>query len=420
MAALLVLGFSSGLPLYLTGRALQAWMTVAGVNLTAIGFISLASLPYSIKFLWAPLIDRFSLPFLGRRKGWIVVTQFLLALAICSMALQRPAQALQFVAVNAVIIAFLSATQDIVIDAYGTDILDRHEVGAGAGIKVLGYRVAMIMAGGVALMLADSLSWPIVYALLGALMLVVLAICTRVPEPPMRDAPSTMRDAVSMPVADFFSRLGLGRGICILAFVVLYRLGDSLIDNMTTPFLLQTGFSQTDVGAVQGGIGLFITIVGVLAGGAVLSRIGINRCLWIFGVLQLASNFAYLLLAQVGRNYPMMVATIVVENFCYGLATAVIVGFIMSLCNPKFSATQYALLSGVLAAGRNFIAAPAGSIVEYTGWPLFFLISVAAAVPGMALLPFFAPWRKNADLSMGLYSTVPSTGPAPRQREQNY
>jgi len=397
MASLLILGFSSGLPLYLTGRALQAWMTVAGVNLTAIGFISLVSLPYSIKFLWAPLIDRFSLPFLGRRKGWIVVTQFLLAVAIAAMALQRPAQALQVVAINAVIIAFLSATQDIVIDAYGTDILDRHEVGAGAGIKVLGYRAGMIMAGGVALMLADRLSWPIVYALLGALMLLVLAVSTRVPEPVLRDEPpSSLKDAVRMPIADFFSRLGLARGICILAFVVLYRLGDSLIDNMTTPFLLQTGFTQTDVGAVQGGIGLFITIVGVLAGGAVLSRIGINRSLWIFGVLQLASNFAYLLLAHIGKDYPMMVATIVVENFCYGLATAVIVGFIMSLCNPRFSATQYALLSGVLAAGRNLLAAPAGSIVEYTGWPLFFLISVAAALPGMALLPFFAPWRKTA------------------------
>ena len=395
MASLLILGFSSGLPLYLTGRALQAWMTVAGVNLTAIGFISLVSLPYSIKFLWAPLIDRFSLPFLGRRKGWIVVTQFLLAVAIAAMALQRPAQALQVVAINAVIIAFLSATQDIVIDAYGTDILDRHEVGAGAGIKVLGYRAGMIMAGGVALMLADRLSWPIVYALLGALMLLVLAVSTRVPEPVLRDEPpSSLKDAV--PIADFFSRLGLARGICILAFVVLYRLGDSLIDNMTTPFLLQTGFTQTDVGAVQGGIGLFITIVGVLAGGAVLSRIGINRSLWIFGVLQLASNFAYLLLAHIGKDYPMMVATIVVENICYGLATAVIVGFIMSLCNPRFSATQYALLSGVLAAGRNLLAAPAGSIVEYTGWPLFFLISVAAALPGMALLPFFAPWRKPA------------------------
>jgi MFS transporter, PAT family, beta-lactamase induction signal transducer AmpG len=398
MASLLVLGFSSGLPLYLTGRALQAWMTVEGVNLTAIGFISLTSLPYSIKFLWAPLIDRFSLPFLGRRKGWIVFTQLLLALAIAAMALQRPAEALQVVAINAVMIAFLSATQDIVIDAYGTDILDRYEVGAGAGIKVLGYRAGMIMAGGVALMLADRLTWPTVYALLGVLMLLVLAVSTRVPEPVLRDEPpSSMKDAVRMPIADFFSRLGLSRGLFVLAFVVLYRLGDSLIDNMTTPFLLQTGFTQTDVGAIQGGIGLFTTIIGVLAGGAVLSRIGINRSLWIFGVLQVASNFAYLLLANIGKNYPMMVATVVVENFCYGLATAVIVGFIMSLCNPKFSATQYALLSGVLAVGRNFIAAPAGSIVQYTGWPAFFLISVAVALPGMALLPFFAPWRKGVE-----------------------
>ena len=396
MAALLLLGFSSGLPLYLTSRTLQAWMTVAGVNLTAIGFISLFSLPYSLKFLWAPLIDRFSFPFLGRRKGWLMVTQLALAIAIAAMAFQRPAEALQLVAINAVLIAFLSASQDITIDAYGTDILDRHELGAGAGIKILGYRAGMILAGGVALIVADKLSWPAVYLMLSVLMLLILVVSTRVPEPILRESPpSSLADAVRMPFVDFFNRIGHTRGIWILLFVVLYRLGDSLIDNMTTPFLLQTGFSQTDVGTIQGGIGLFMTIAGVLAGGTVLSRIGINRSLWIFGVLQLASNFAYLVLANAGQNYPMMVATVVIENFCYGLAIAVIVGFIMSLCDPKFSATQYALLSSVLAVGRTVLAAPAGSIAEFTGWPLFFLISVAAALPGMALLPLFAPWKKN-------------------------
>jgi PAT family beta-lactamase induction signal transducer AmpG len=396
MAALLLLGFSSGLPLYLTSRTLQAWMTVEGVNLTAIGFVSLFSLPYSLKFLWAPLIDGFSFPFLGRRKGWLIVTQLALAAAIAAMALQNPAGALQLVAINAVAIAFLSATQDITIDAYSADILDRHEVGAGAGVKVLGYRAGMIVAGGTALIVADKLSWPTVYVLLGGLMLLILVISTRVPEPVLRERPpSSLAEAVRMPFIDFFNRLGRARGMWILAFVLLYRLGDSLIDNMTTPFLLQTGFSQTDVGAIQGGIGIFTTIVGVLAGGAVLSRIGINRSLWIFGVLQLASNFAYLLLASVGRNYPMMAATIIIENFCYGLATAVIVGFIMSLCNSKFSATQYALLSSVVSVGRTVLAAPAGAVAGLTGWPVFFLISVAAALPGMALLPLFAPWKKR-------------------------
>lgn len=411
MAALLLLGLSSGLPLYLTSRTLQAWLTVAGVDLSAIGFISLVSLPYSLKFLWAPLIDGFSFPFLGRRKGWLMVTQLALAIAIATMALQRPAEALQLVAINAVVIAFLSATQDITIDAYSTDILDRHEVGVGAGIKIVGYRAGMVLAGGVALILADRLSWPTVYALLGILMLLILVFSARVAEPALRDAPpSSLREAVRMPFVDFISRTGGTRGIWILAFVVLYRLGDSLIDNMTTPFLLQTGFSQTDVGTVQGVIGLFTTIVGLLAGGAVLSRIGIDQSLWIFGILQLTSNFAYLLLANVGRNYPMMVATIIIENFCYGLATAAIVGFIMSLCNPKFSATQYALLSSVMAVGRNVLAAPAGSIAEATGWPLFFLISVAAALPGMALLPLFAPFP-----NMGLCSGFPSRGQARKQ-----
>jgi len=195
-----------------------------------------------------------------------------------------------------------------------------------------------------------------------------------------------------MPLADFFARSGTARGTWILAFILLYRLGDSMINNMTTPFLLQAGFSQTDIGVIQGGVGLLATITGVLAGGLVIARIGINRSLWVFGILQAASNFAYLVLAYVGREYAVMVAAIVIENVCYGLATAALVGFIMSLCNPRFSATQYALLSSLIAVGRDVIASPSGSIAEKLGWPAFFLISIIAAIPGMLLLPLFAPW----------------------------
>ena len=388
MAALLLVGFSSGLPFYLTSRTLQAWMTVEGVNLTAIGFLSLTSLPYSLKFLWSPLIDRFSFPFLGRRKGWLLISQLTLTAAIGAMALQRPAEALGLVAVNAFLIAFLSATQDVTTDAYRTDILDPPELGAGAGVYALGYRCAMILTGGGALILADQMSWPNVYLLLAALMVVVLIVSTRVAEPiVIGQPPASLREAIRLPFIDFFDRMGRARGMWILAFIVIYRLGDALIMNMTTPFLIQTGFSQTDIGTIQGGVGLFATIVGVLAGGALLSHIGINRALWIFGVLQAASNFAYLLLADVGRNYPLMVGAILVENFCTGLVTAVLLGFMMSLCNPRFSATQYALLSSVTAVGRDVLAAPAGSIASLTGWPLFFLISVGAALPGLMLLP---------------------------------
>jgi len=372
-------------------------MTVAGVNLTAIGLFSLMSLPYSLKFLWSPVIDRFSLPFLGRRKGWLFVTQIALAVAIAGMSFGEPSHALKFVAVIAFAIAFLSATQDITIDAYTTDISDASEVGAASGTKVLGYRIAMIATGAGALVLADLLSWQTVYFLLGVIMLILAVVSTRLPEPVLRDRPPmSMNEAIRMPLVDFFERMGKGRAISILVFILLYRLGDSMINSMTTPFLIQTGFSQTDVGVVQGGVGLFATIVGVLAGGAVIARIGINRSLWVFGVLQAASNFAYMLLAYAGRQYQVMVGAIIIENLCYGLATAALVGFIMSLCNPRFSATQYALLSSLIAVGRDVVAAPSGSLAQMMGWPLFFLVSVIAAIPGMTLLPLFAPWRRQS------------------------
>ena len=396
MAAILLLGFSSGLPLYLTSRTLQAWMTVEGVNLAAIGLFSLVGLPYSFKFLWSPLIDRYTLPFLGRRKGWLLVTQLTLAVTISTMVFGRPQTMLTLLAINALLIAFFSATQDITIDAYTTDISGLSEVGAASGVKVLGYRIAMIATGAGALVMADRMSWPAVYLILGLLMLCLAVTSTGVPEPAVPDRPpSSIREAVRMPLIDFFERTGHMRGAWILAFIVIYRLGDAMLNNMTTPFLIQTGFSQTDIGVIQGGVGLIATIIGVLAGGAAISRIGINRSLWIFGFFQAASNFAYLVLANIGRNYGVMIGTIIVENLCYGLATAALVGFIMSLCNPRFSATQYALLSSLIAVGRDIVAAPSGSVAQSVGWPAFFWISIAASIPGLILLKVFAPWSKN-------------------------
>jgi MFS transporter, PAT family, beta-lactamase induction signal transducer AmpG len=400
MAAVLLLGFSSGLPLYLTSRTLQAWMTVAGVNLTTIGLFSLASLPYSLKFLWSPMIDRFAFPFLGRRKGWLFMTQIALAAAISGMVFAQPPLGLQLLAFNALVIAFISATQDITIDAYATDISNASEVGATSATKVLGYRIAMIATGGGALVMADYVSWQTVYLLVALLMLFLALACTRVHEPVLLERPpSSLREATRMPLLDFFRRTGKTQGACILAFILLYRLGDSMINIMTTPFLLQTGFSQTDIGLVQGGVGLVATIAGVLAGGAVMASIGVNRSLWVFGVLQTASNFAYLFLAYTGQKYLVMIVVIIIENLCYGLATAALVGFIMSLCNPQFSATQYALLSSLVAVARDVVAAPSGSVAQALGWPWFFLISVLAAVPGMALLPFFAPWKQTTQRS---------------------
>ncbi len=399
MAALLLLGFASGLPLLLTSRTLQAWMTAEGVDLKSIGLFSLVALPYSLKFLWSPLLDRYMPPFMGRRRGWLVITQVALTLAIAAMAFQRPAQALQLLAINALAIAFFSASQDIAFDAYRVDVLQEREMGAGAAVAVLGYRIALLVTGSAALILADRLSWQVVYLLLAAIMAFSLIFSWWAPEPKLDDRPpATLFEAVWLPFQEFFQRSGLVRGILILVFIVLYRLGDALINNMVTPFLLQAGFTQTDIGAIQGGMGLLATIVGVLAGGAALSQLGINRSLWIFGGLQAVSNLAYFWLAQVGHSYPVMVIAINIENFCSGLGTAAFVAFLMSLCNARFSATQFALLSSLMAVSRDILVAPAGGIAQATGWSAFFLLTLVAALPGLLLLPWFAPWNPRPPL----------------------
>jgi PAT family beta-lactamase induction signal transducer AmpG len=394
MAALLFLGFASGLPLFLTSRTLQAWMTTEGVDLKAIGLFSLVALPYSLKFLWSPLLDRYVPPFLGRRRGWLLIAQLCLILTIAAMALQQPKQSLQLLAINALLIAFFSATQDIAFDAYRTDILEKWEMGAGAAIGVLGYRIALILTGSIALILADRMPWSIVYLLLAGSMLLGVIFTFLAPEPPNRDdRPKTLVEAVWLPFEEFFGRSGLGRGLSILAFVVLYKLGDALVNNMVTPFLLKIGFTQTSIGTIQGGMGMIATLVGVLVGGSLLSRWGINRSLWIFGGLQCISNFAYFVLAQTGHNYPVMVIAINIENFCGGLGTAAFVAFQMSLCNQRYSATQFALLSSLMAISRDILVAPAGGLAQAIGWQWFFFVTILAAIPGLLLLPLFAPWN---------------------------
>ena len=401
MAALLLLGFSSGLPLYLTGtgRAFQAWMTGEGVDLTTIGLFSLVALPYSLKFLWAPLLDRWVPPFLGRRRGWIVLMQLALLLVIPWMALQDPGEATRLLVSIAFLVALFGATQDVAIDAYRTDVLDEHEMGAGAALWVVGYRVALLVVGGLAFVFADLLSWPIVYFLMAALLIPSMIGTWRAPEPLLHDQPPrTLAEAVKLPFLDFFTRAGTVRAAAVLLFIVLYKLSDYLAQAMATPFLLQVGFSQTEIGAIQGGIGLGATIVGALAGGAVVARVGINRSIWVFGILQALSNLMYYLLSLIGPSSAFLVATMVVENFCTGLVTAGFVAFLMSMCSVRFSATQFALLSSLMAASRDLLVAPAGAIAEATGWPSYFLVTLAAGLPGLLLLPVFAPWSRESPL----------------------
>ncbi len=397
MMALLLLGLASGLPLFLTSRTLQAWMTKEGVDLASIGLFSLVALPYSLKFLWSPFLDRYVPPFLGRRRGWLVITQIGLVVTIASMSLQQPAQTLQLLAINALLIAFFSASQDIAFDAYRVDVLEERERGAGAAVTVLGYRIALLITGALALILADRMPWTTVYLCMAGLMALSIGFSIFAPEPIQQEQPpATLLEAVKLPAIEYFERSGLLRGLLILVFIVLYKFGDGLVNNMATPFLLQAGFSQTDIGTIQGGMGLLATIVGALAGGAILSQIGVNRSLWVFGALQALSNLAYYLLAQTDRSYPLMVLAINIENFCAGLVTAGFVAFLMSCCNPRFSATQFALLSSLMAVSRDILVAPAGTIAQATGWPTFFLLTLVASVPGLLLLPICAPW--NAQL----------------------
>lgn len=396
MAALLFLGFSSGLPLFLTSSTLQAWMTVENVDLTTVGMVSLLSVPYSFKFLIAPLMDRYIPPFLGRRRGWLVITQIALLLCIAAMSFHDPRRGLQLLAINALLIAFFSAAQDVVVDAYSIDVLEEREMGAGASLKVMGYRLALIITGGVALILADSTSWPAVYLMMAALMFVGIATSIFAPEPVLREGPpTTLVNAVVHPFVDFIRRAGLTTALVLLLFVVLYSLSDRMVQNMTVPFLLARGYTQTDIGAIRGVVGLAATIVGVLVGGGLVARLGINRSLWILAGIQMGSNLAYYWLAISGSSRTALTTAIIIENFSGGLVTAGFVAFLMSLCSKQFSATQYALLSSFMAFARDVLVAPSGGIAEQTGWPQFFLITIAAGIPVLLMLPYVAPWNRE-------------------------
>ncbi|KAG1254801.1 hypothetical protein G6F68_010677 [Rhizopus microsporus] len=306
VAPLLVLGFASGLPLALTSGTLQAWATVEGVPLQEIGFLTLVGTAYTIKFLWAPLVDRFVPPLLGRRRGWMLVTQLLLAVTIMAMGMLSPSAALMPLAMLAVLVAFLSATQDIAFDAYCTDVLRKEERGAGAAIKVMGYRLAMIASGGLALILADQwIGWGYTYVLMGGLMLLCSVATLLAPEPELvARAPRSLRAAVGEPLQEFFTRRG---ALAVLLLIVLYKLGDAFAGALSTTFLIRgAGFTPTEVGTVNKVLGLAATIVGALAGGSLMSRWGLYRSLMVFGLLQAVSNLAYWLIAISPKNVWLM------------------------------------------------------------------------------------------------------------------
>lgn len=385
-AILLILGFASGLPLALTSGTLQAWMTVENIDLKTIGFFSLVGQAYVFKFLWSPVMDRYTPPLLGRRRGWLLITQILLLISVAAMGFLEPGTQLRWMAALAVIIAFCSASQDIVFDAWKTDVLSAEERGTGAAISVLGYRLAMLVSGGLALWLADRyLGWQATYWLMAALLLPCIVATLLAPEP--MDTPSVPRSleqAVVAPLGDFFGR---NNAWLILLLIVMYKLGDAFAMSLTTTFLIRgVGFDAGEVGVVNKTLGLFATILGALYGGVLMQRLNLFRALFIFGILQGISNAGYWMLSVTDKHMFSMAAAVFFENLCGGMGTAAFVALLMTLCNKSFSATQFALLSALSAVGRVYVGPIAGWFVEAHGWPTFYLFSVIAAVPGILLL----------------------------------
>ncbi|MFM1012265.1 muropeptide MFS transporter AmpG [Yersinia enterocolitica] len=383
---LLLLGFASGLPLALTGGTLQAWMTVENVSLKTIGIFSLVGQAYVFKFLWSPLMDRYTPSFLGRRRGWLIISQLLLIVAIIAMGFMEPAKHLWWLAAIAVLVAFCSASQDIVFDAYKTDLLTAEERGTGAAVSVLGYRLAMLVSGGLALWIADRyLGWQSTYWLMAGLMLIGVFATLFAPEPDIRIAPpKTLEQAIVEPLRDFFGR---NNAWLILLLIVLYKMGDAFAASLSTTFLIRgVGFDAGEVGLVNKTLGLIATIIGALYGGLLMQRLSLFRALMIFGILQAISNIGYWLLSITDKNIFSMGSAIFLENLCGGMGTAAFVALLMTLCNKSFSATQFALLSALSAVGRVYVGPIAGWFVETHGWPLFYLFSIAAAIPGLLLL----------------------------------
>ena len=411
---ILFLGFSSGLPLLLVYSTLSAWLKDEGVSKTMIGLFAWASTAYTIKFLWSPIVDRVSLPlltrWLGQRRGWLILSQLCVIGAILGLGSSNPAVSLAEVALWAVVLAFASATQDIVIDAYRIETLDEEQLGAGAANYVLGYRIAMLAAGAGALIIADVAGWFWAYAVMAALMGIGIVTVLISPEPNRqkqaetielekrgavfiarfahlsgrtKDAAAWFYGAVVCPFADFTTRRGW---LVIVLFIMLYKYDDALLGIMAIPFYLEMGFSKTEIGVISKGYGLVMTLIGGVVGGTMVARMGIMKALLICGIAQALSNLVFAAQAMVGYSIPMLTVTISIENLTGGMATAAFIAYLSSLCNVAYTATQFALLSSFMAFARTIFASGGGWLADHMDWVSYFLLTTAAAVPGLVLL----------------------------------
>ena len=394
-------GFASGLPLYLLFNLVPAWLKTEGVHIKTIGLFALIQFPYTWKFVWSPFLDRFVLPLLGRRRGWMFVTQIGLLLVITQLGAFSPQQDMRTIAVLCTLLAFLSATQDIALDAYRRELLSDIELGIGNSVHVNAYRLAGLIPGSLALILADHLVWSTVFIITALFMFPGIAMTLMVSEPHRAAPPKTLREAVVEPFHEFITRKGLQSALLILAFLFLYKLGDSLCTALATPFYLEMGYSKTDIGLIAKNAGLWPAVMGGLLGGIWMIKIGINRALWLFGVVQVVSIFGFAWLASKGHQDSIgaverihLALVIGVEAFGVGVGTAAFVAFQARATHPAYTATQLAFFTSLAAVPRTFINSSAGWLVEAMGWEMFFWLCVLLALPGMGLLVKVAPWNQ--------------------------
>lgn len=390
------LGFSSGLPLFILYNLLSAWLKSEGVDLKAIGLFALVGIPYTWKFLWSPAMDRFQLPFLGRRRGWIIATQIAVMLAVMLMGQFNPSTEIWTVVFLAAIVAFFSASQDVVIDAHRREWLTEEQMGSGTALFVNAYKLSTLVPGSLSLILSDIITWDWVFFITGLFMLPGILTTLLVSEPRMYGpAPKTLREAVVEPFNEFVNRRGWRHALLILAFIFLYKLGDSMATALATPFYLELGFTRTEIGLVAKNAGLWASILGGMLGAYWMLKTGVNRGLWIFGVFQALATLGFVILAQTGADLWVLTWVIGFEAITVGLGTAAFTAYIALETNPRFTATQFALFTSLSAVPRTFINALTGYIVEVTGWTNFFILCFALAIPGLLLLPKIAPWNKE-------------------------
>jgi PAT family beta-lactamase induction signal transducer AmpG len=395
-------GLASGMPLYVLFQLVPVWLSEGGVSLVEIGLFSLVGIPYTWKFLWAPLMDRFVPPFLGRRRGWMLITQVLLLLSIGALGMVDPARSTWVIAWLAVAVAFFSASQDVVLDAYRREILSDEELGMGSSIHVQAYRISSLVPGSLSLILADILPWSSVFWITAGFMLVGVMMSLMISEPDTElPAAAGLRQAMIAPLREYLGRRGWSGLILVLSFMFLYKIGDNMATALSMPFYLELGFSKTDIGLVAKHAALWPSIIGGLLGGLIMLRLGINRALWIFGVVQMASILGFALLANTGPELGLLAVVIGFEYLGVGMGTAAFTAFIAREASKTYAATQFALFTALAAVPRTLANASTGLIVEQIGWVDFFLLCTVLATPGMLLLLWVAPWKSDP-LAQGL------------------